>query len=157
MAINLNRTTPAAPAGSVNVKWQSDVSGNVSGYVPSSASIQPGINTTGLTANVATAPLLAVTASGAYRVTGYIVETVVGSVSSVLPKITISWTDTDTSVAESKDITATQAGNTVGTFDTGSVVVNALTANNISYATSGYASTAAGMTYAIHLTVEKLF
>lgn len=32
MAINLNDTLPAAPAGGKNIKWQEDISGNVSGY-----------------------------------------------------------------------------------------------------------------------------
>ena len=34
MAINLNDTTPAAPSGGVNVKWQSDGSNNASAYMP---------------------------------------------------------------------------------------------------------------------------
>lgn len=158
MAINLNRTLPAAPAGSVNVKFQSDVSGNVSGYVPGSASIQPGIDTTGLTADVATATLLAVTATGMYRVTGYIVETTADGASSTLPTIDISWTDSDTGVSITRSITATQAGNTIGTYDLGECSINALTANDISYETNGYVSgTPATMTYAIHLTVEQLF
>ena len=33
MSINPNDTTPAAPGANVNVKWQTDVSGNVSAYV----------------------------------------------------------------------------------------------------------------------------
>lgn len=33
MAITFNSTTPAAPAGSANITWQKDMSGNVSGYV----------------------------------------------------------------------------------------------------------------------------
>ena len=35
MAINFNDTTPAAAAGGVNVKWQTDGAGNDSAYVPS--------------------------------------------------------------------------------------------------------------------------
>ena len=34
MSSNLNDTTPAAPGGNVNVKWQTDGSGNDSAYVP---------------------------------------------------------------------------------------------------------------------------
>lgn len=158
MAINLNRTTPAAPAGSVNVKFQSDASGNVSGYVPGSASVLPGIDTTGLTADVATATLFAVTATGMYRVTGYIVETTPDGASSTLPTIDITWADADTSVAITRSITATKTGNTTGTYDLGTCSFNALAANNISYATNGYVSgTPATMTYAIHLTIEQLF
>lgn len=33
--INLSNTTPAAPAGNVNISWQSDSNGNVSAYAPS--------------------------------------------------------------------------------------------------------------------------
>lgn len=33
MAITFNSTTPVAPAGSVNLTWQKDMSGNVSGYI----------------------------------------------------------------------------------------------------------------------------
>lgn len=36
MSTNLNDTTPAAPAGGVNVKWQTDGSGNDSAYAPAS-------------------------------------------------------------------------------------------------------------------------
>lgn len=38
MASNLNDTTPAAPAGNTNVKWQTDGAGNDSAYVPTSGS-----------------------------------------------------------------------------------------------------------------------
>lgn len=158
MSINLNDTTPAAPAGSTNVAWQVDISGNVSASLPSTSTVLPGIDTTGLTADVATATLFAVLVSGMYRVTGYIVETTPDGVSSTLPTIDISWTDADTSVLITRSITATQAGNTTGTYDLGECSINALSTNDISYATNGYVSaTPATMTYAIHLTIEKLF
>ena len=35
MSINFSDTTPAAPGSNVNVKWQTDVSGNVSAYTAS--------------------------------------------------------------------------------------------------------------------------
>lgn len=38
MATNFSDTTPAAPTGYVNVKWQNDSSGNSSGYVPAASS-----------------------------------------------------------------------------------------------------------------------
>lgn len=41
MAVNLNDTTPAAPAGGTNVKWQSDASSNVSAYLPIGGLPQP--------------------------------------------------------------------------------------------------------------------
>jgi len=37
MSINFNDTTPAAPGGSTNVKWQNDSSGNASAYVTSTS------------------------------------------------------------------------------------------------------------------------
>lgn len=42
--INLNDSVPAAPTGKVNVKWQNDVSGNVSAYislVPTKTTVAP--------------------------------------------------------------------------------------------------------------------
>lgn len=39
---NFNNTTPAAPVGYVNVLWQVDGSGNVSGYVPTGGGGTPG-------------------------------------------------------------------------------------------------------------------
>jgi len=38
MAVNFNDTTPAAPSGYINVKWQSDTSNNASAYLPVAAS-----------------------------------------------------------------------------------------------------------------------
>ena len=40
MSIIFNSTTPAAPAGGENITWQTDMSGNVSGYV-SGAGVLP--------------------------------------------------------------------------------------------------------------------
>jgi hypothetical protein len=37
MSTNFSQNTPAAPAGNVNVTWQADGQGNVSGYVPQAA------------------------------------------------------------------------------------------------------------------------
>jgi hypothetical protein len=158
MSLNLSSSTPAAPTGSSLVTFQTDGSGNVSGYVDSSAAVLPAIDTTGLTANVSITTLFAVTDAGVYRVSGYVVETTPDGASSTLPKLTITWVDADTSVTVHKDITATQAGNTAGTFDQGDVRVSAAASSNIQYTLSGYVSgTPATMTYAIHLTIEQVF
>jgi uncharacterized protein YkuJ len=51
VASNLNDTTPAAPAGGLNVKWQTDGAGNDSAYVPFSGlpvaviAFAPGVGT----------------------------------------------------------------------------------------------------------------
>lgn len=158
MAINLNGTTPAAPSGATNVTFQNDVSGNVSAYITSAPGILPGVNLTAQTANISATTLLATTASGMYRVSGYIVVTTVDGVSSTLPKITITWTDANNSAVQSFDLTATSTGNTTTTSKQGVMVVSALTTTNIQYATSGYVSnTPATMQYALHLTIEKTF
>jgi len=43
MPMNLNNTTPVAPAGNTNVTWQKDGSGNVSAYVSASGSASSGL------------------------------------------------------------------------------------------------------------------
>jgi hypothetical protein len=156
MSINLNNTIPAAPANATNVVWQEDVSGNVSAYVGTAANVLPAVDTTGLTGNVSATTLFATTASRTFRISAYIIVTTAGSVSSTLPKITITWTDADNSQAQSFDLTPTNAGNALTTFEQAEMVIRALTTTNIQYATSSYASSAAGMTYAIHLTIEIL-
>jgi len=158
MSINLNRTSPAAPAGSTNIKFQSDVSGNVSGYVPTPAALltASNVDSTGNTANIGSTTLLAVSTAGIYRISAYIIVTTVDGASSTLPKVTISWTDQDNSQTQSFDITPTNSGNLQTTLEEGSLIVDAAVAN-ISYATSGYASgTPAIMTYALHLRIEQM-
>lgn len=157
MAINFNDTLPAAPAGRQNVAWQVDVSGNASANVPSTPGLLPGIDTTGLVADVATADIIALSATARYRVSGYIIVTTADGASSTLPKITVSWIDADNNTLQTKDITATQTGNSLTTFDEGEVIVSSRTANPIQYETSGYASgTPATMTYALHIVLELL-
>lgn len=158
MAINLNQTTPAAPAGTVNGAFQVDVSGNVSVNLPLSAVelSASAVDLTAQTADIVTATLLATTASTRYRISGYLIVTTPGSLSSTLPKLTIGWTDVDNSVAQTIDLTATNSGNLTTTYTLGDAVISALTGSNITYATSGYASNAAGMAYAIHILIEQL-
>lgn len=158
MSVNLSSTVPAAPSGSTNVTWQTDGAGNVSAYSKTGSSLLTGVNLTAQTANISATTLLAVTASGQYRVSGYIIVTTADGVSSTLPKITITWTDQDNTTGQSFDLTATSAGNTLTTFKSGILQLSAKTGNNIQYATSGYLSnTPATMQYALHLTIEKVF
>jgi hypothetical protein len=49
--VNLNNSAPAAPGGTVNVTWQHDVSGNVSGYVPTVAGPQGPAGASGANGN----------------------------------------------------------------------------------------------------------
>lgn len=157
MGSNLNDTTPAAPAGGVNVKWQTDGAGNDSAYVPSSAVSFPSANATAQTANIAATTLLAVTVTGRYRISGYVIVTTPDGASSTLPSIVITWTDADSSVAQSFTLTPTNAGNTTTSLQQALMIVSAVTATNIQYATTGYVSgTPATMQYALHLTIEAL-
>lgn len=127
------------------------------------------IDTTGLTANVATATLYAVPASGEglYRINAYVVETIAGSVSSVLPNVQIVYTDKDSNTSVTIDATpilgaagigqtGALSANTVGTAVSGVIVIYVKASTTIQYLTTNYASVAAGMTYALHLKAEAL-
>jgi hypothetical protein len=72
-----------------------------------------------------------------------------------MPKITISWTDQDSSQVQTFDLTRTSGANALTTFAQGQMMVNAKAATNISYATSGFASSGATtMQYTIRLKLE---
>lgn len=127
------------------------------------------IDTTGLTANVAAATLLASgsVAGGQYQIACYVVETTAGSVSSTLPNVQIIYTDPDTNTSITIDATPIlgiagigQTGaltaNTIGTASAGVITINAKAATVIQYQTVNYASTAAGMTYALHIKISAL-
>ncbi|SRR6266496_219192 len=158
MALNFNATVPAAPSGHINVEWQVDVSGNASANVPSTISILPSIDATAQTADIATADLLTTAEDGIYRVSGYIIVTTVDGASSTLPKVTITWVDQDSGVTQTKDLTATNAGNLTTTLEENDMRVSTQAGSSIEYETSGYASgTPATMQYALHLTLEKIF
>ena len=154
MSINLNATTPSAPAGTVNIAWQVDGTGNVSANVPKGTSQVATVDSTAQTANIAATTLLAVTASGLFRVSGTIIVTSVGT-TSTMPKVTLLWTDADNSTAQTLDVTATSAGNVLTTFAQFTTVIDAKTGTNIQYQTSGYASTGSAMQYALHVRGEQ--
>jgi predicted PurR-regulated permease PerM len=157
MAVNLNGTTPAAPASNTNVQFQQDGSGNISAYVPISAQEFPAVDLITQAANIAATTLLAVPAAGMYRVTAYIVITQVATTSSTLPSIVITWTDKDNNTGQSITLTATSAGNALTTVLQATCTLDAIAASNIQYSTTGYVSTGATpMQYAVHLRIEKL-
>jgi hypothetical protein len=111
------------------------------------------IDTTGLTANVGSTTLYAVPTTQMLRVSASLVETVAGSVSSTLPNLKVSCTDPDTAGTVVTPVTSTNSANTVGTPGTGVAVMRS-TASTCTYQTAGYASSLAGMTYALHIVVE---
>jgi len=131
-------------------------------------------NSTGNTANIGLTTLYAVPSDGFYRISAHVIITTVASVSSTLPQVNIVWTDGDNAVAQSTVLTggigvtptpppgyasaATQSAtaNTTTTLRAGDMVVFANSGTNINFSTSGYASVAAGMAYAVHIRVEAL-
>lgn len=161
MATNFNDTTPAAPSNGVNVKWQTDGSGNNSAYIPAVAQeiVSASLDLTAQSANITTATLYTPSASGLYRVSAYIIVTTVASTgagTSTLPSVTIGWTDKDNSTAQTLVLTPTNAGNLLTTYQQASCVIDALTAVAITYATGSYASnTASQMQYALHIRIEE--
>jgi hypothetical protein len=127
------------------------------------------VDTTGLHANVAATTLYAVPASGGglYEISAYTKLTTVGSVSSTIPEVNILFTDADDSVTPLMPCTPNAGGfamgqsgatsnNTANLVLSGVCVVNAKASTNIQYQTSGYASSAAGMTYTLHIKLKKL-
>lgn len=157
MSVNLSNTTPAAPTGGTNIAWQTDGSGNVSGYVQSAVElVGDGVDLTAQTANVGPNTLVT-TPDGYYRISAYLVVTTVDSASSTLPKLTISWNDLDNGQSQSFDLTPTNAGNLLTTLEQSDMIVSAGSSASIDYATSGYTSgTPATMQFAIHIRVEQM-
>ena len=158
MAINLNSTLPAAPAGSNNVVWAEDASGNVSASVPSSAVVQTELALTGQGANVGVTNLVASVPNNArYRVTVYIIITTVDSVSSTLPSVTLAWKDADNSTNQTLTLVASQTGNLLTTKGSATTLISAQSASAISVSTASYASnTPSQMKFSLYVETELL-
>jgi hypothetical protein len=159
MSINLNDTTPAAPAGSTNVKWQEDISGNVSAYISAAGLVTASgaiVNLTAQQANISATNLIAAPTAGVYRISAYIIETRAGGSSSTLPAIVITWFDQDSGVAQSLTITPSSSANTTTTYEEAVAVISSNT-GAIQYSTTGYVSAGVPqMQYALHIRVESL-
>ncbi len=115
------------------------------------------IDATAQVANIATSTLYAVPSNGLYRATIYITVTSAGT-TSTMPSTTITYTDGNAGTnSHSTTTTATNTGNSVTTtFLQTSYILYAKVGTNISYATSGYASTGQGMQYALRIRLEVL-
>ena len=127
------------------------------------------IDSTGLTANVGATTLYSVPSSGAgmYRISAYLVTTTAASVSSTMPNAQVVYTDKDSNTSVTLDISPIlgaaglgQSGlltaNTVGTVFSGIAVIYVKASTTVQYQTVNYASTAAGMAYALHIKLELL-
>ncbi len=109
-------------------------------------------------ANISTATLYAVPATGLYRVTVYIAISQAATTSSTMPSTTITYTDGINSTVHSTTTTATAATNSLSTsFAQTTYICYAKTGTNIQYATGSYASSGAQiMNYHLHIRVEAL-
>ena len=128
----------------------------VQGGIPSEVA---SITTTGLTANVGNSTLYVVPATAAflYRFSCQSVITTAGSSSSTLPAVKVVFTNAESSVTGiSPSVCATSTSNTVGTVAQGANVISVLGGTTIQYSTVSYASSTAGMTYAIKILLEAL-
>lgn len=155
MAINLNDTLPAAPAGSTNVSWQEDVSGNVSAHIAGFA------GTPALVAQYDNAHLhynqagllFTTVVAGQYDIGAYVVCTESSAVGTI-PGVTIGYFDKDTGVAEIKSITDPADGTVVGSLNSGTRRISVGAAQPIAWETLGYVGYDAygEVFYALHLT-----
>lgn len=118
-------------------------------------------------ANIGTTTLYAVPANqgGMYHIIGYAVVTQAATTSSTLPALQVTYTDSDTNVANSWWFTeGTVTSNTVGNANSnvnslqpGGIILNAKGGTNISLSSVNYASSGATpMQYAVHVKLEYL-
>lgn len=161
MSVNLSSSTPAAPAGSTNITWQTDGQGNVSGYVTTSVEIiGAGVDSTNNSANIPAADLITTPANAQYRVSAYIIVTTVastGAATSTLPSVVITWNDLNNGQPQTITLTPTNPGNLLTTYQQADAILSVASSAPLQYSTTGYASnTAAQMKYALHIRVEKL-
>lgn len=156
MSINLNATLPAAPAGSTNVTFQKDSSGNISAYVTSAPELTgDSVDLTAQTANISSTTVVPAPVNGLYRVAGYIIVTLVGT-TSTLPSIVLTWTDQNNGQLQTLTLTPTSTGNTLTTVAENDAILSCGPATDLSFSTTGYASTGTPMQYAVHIRVEAL-
>ena len=114
-----NDTTPAAPAGSQNVKWQVDGSGNVSAYLPTAPLAAPSLNLLAQSAAISTTTFFATgttPGAGMYRLSYYTYVTVAGNAVN----LTATFTWQDDSGAAANTLTTGLAGAGPGQHAVGS-------------------------------------
>jgi hypothetical protein len=117
-------------------------------------------NLTAQTANVAATTITSAPSAGLYRVSVYSTVTTAATSSSTLPDVEIIYTDQDTSVVRTVQVTAGNSGNTTSASAAQDVIINAKNATNIQYAVGqnqAYASSGAtAMQYACRIRLEYL-
>ncbi len=120
------------------------------------------VNASGNTANISGTTLYAGVEEYIVRILATVTLTQAASVSSTLPSVFITYTSADTNASVTIQATPNIAGNgqgqtgamtanTVGTTASGCIAIFPKSSSTISYSTSGYVSTAAGMKYSVHI------
>jgi hypothetical protein len=158
MAINFSSTTPAAPAGSTLGVFQTDGSGNLSVYLPTSSSeAYKSLNPT-LTANFNAGSALTLftpTAAGAYRISWSQAIVTVDPSSSTFPSLTLAWTDVG-GISRTATLVSTSTTNTTAVESHGSITIYTNGSTAVTVTSASYASnTPATMTYALALVAEE--
>lgn len=168
MSVNLSNTVPSPPAGNSNVLWQTDGSGNISGYVPTSSSVTNKVDLTAQTAAVAATNLVPTPATARYRISAYLKVTTpatTGAATSTLGGVTITYVDGTDSLAQSVVMqmqtqagasATTNSGNSTVTVLSGELVVYVATGTPIQYAIGYSSNTAAQMQFSAHLAAEQI-
>lgn len=107
-----------------------------------------------------TAYAVPASSAGRYRASCYIVLTTPAGTSSTLPQCIIGWTDADSSSVEGFTFNSTATTNTLGILSpptlSASQILQVKASTNITYNILSYASSPAGMQYALHITIEYL-
>jgi len=127
--------------------------GCASAFTPIAAAI----NLTAQGANISSTPIITPGANGFYRFSCYVVVTQAATVSSSSPSCNVFYTDADSTVSETQQLTTSSGANTVGAIvgPVGIASFYAKSGISISYSTSGYATSGAtSMQYAIHIRLE---
>jgi len=110
----------------------------------------------GQTANVASTALFTARSAGIYKIGALEVLTTPGTTSSVLPAVSITYTDADTNVVKTvtvADTTTNALGDTIHNFGEYNVANNTV----VSFSTASYASVGATpMAYALHIRCQYL-
>jgi hypothetical protein len=145
--------TLAAPT--INATTTFQLAGNVVGKITAGT-----VDLITQAGDVGTTTLYAVPVSGAglYRVSAYIIVTQAASTSSTLPSVVLTFFDLANLTQQTYTLVpASPTGNSLTTLAAGDFVVAAEALTNITYATSGYASSGGTpMQFALHLRLEAM-
>lgn len=106
---------------------------------------------TAQSANIASTTLFTAPNTGNYCMSSYADVTTAATTSSTLPVVTLSWNSGDSNAVQTYTIAA-NSGNTTGTYSSGQVCAYLAVGTQVTYSTSGYASSGTtAMQYAVHI------